>query len=192
MENQNLWNKVMQHPDVIIYELKTSGINARIECRKEEAMWHIFKTYYYKDINYTEEFSAYNEEELDMLLKQLMKEPLLTLEEIKEKKMNLLRYPKVLVKRAYKEDNIEKWLFSIDDDGYFNFFIIRDYDEFEIDIVMNEKYAPYESKIIETINNILSLNNIDADVKENIYYFRKKSQREIRQNYAQYLFNIGE
>ena len=182
----------MQHPDVIIYELKTSGINARIECRKEEAMWHIFKTYYYKDINYTEEFSAYNEEELDMLLKQLMKEPLLTLEEIKEKKMNLLRYPKVLVKRAYKEDNIEKWLFSIDDDGYFNFFIIRDYDEFEIDIVMNEKYAPYESKIIETINNILSLNNIDADVKENIYYFRKKSQREIRQNYAQYLFNIGE
>ena len=186
------WKKIINHPDVLTYERKTKEFNVRVECRKEEEVWIIFKTYYYKDINYTEEFSAYNQEELNMLLNQLMKEPLLTIPQIKEKKKNLLKNPKISIKRSYKEDNIEKWLFSVDDEPYVNFFIIRDYDVFEMDLVINEKYSQYEKKILESINNILSVNSLDVDVKQNIYYFRKKSNNEIKQNYSQFLFNMEE
>jgi len=186
------WKKIVQHPDVLTFERRTKEFNVRIECRKDEDLWRIFKTYYYKDLNYTEEFSAYSEEELHMLLEQLKKEPLLSVQEMKQRKRKLLEVPRIEVKRSYKEDNVEKWYFSVDDEGYDNFFILREYDVLQLDIIMHERYALGERKILEGINKILSIDNVDIDVKENVYYYRKKSNHQFKAQLPQFLFNVDQ
>ncbi len=184
------WNRTIENSDVVTYEAQGKEISMRIECRRhEDSTWGIFKTYYNDAINYTEEFFATSPEELSMLLSQLMKEKALTLTEISRIKRNQLKNPVVEVKRAYKEDNVEKWLFSIDGSDFDNFFVLREYDVLEIDIIVSEQYAYYENKIVEAINKILSIENLDLDVVENMYFYRKRAKKAFRSQVPSFLFN---
>jgi hypothetical protein len=68
-----MWKKLFQSNDLITYERKFENLKIRIECRKnEDNSWSVFMTYYTKNLNYTEEFSAQTDEELKVLLTELM------------------------------------------------------------------------------------------------------------------------
>ncbi|MEM4756166.1 MAG: hypothetical protein QW594_03465 [Candidatus Woesearchaeota archaeon] len=169
------WKNILRNSSVVTYEATTPHAKARIECRKnDDGTWQIYKTHYTNTLHHTEEFFASNQEELNLLLKSLMQQKVYSFQELAKIKREQHRIPRIHLKRAFKEDGIEKWWFSIDQGPYENFFIIRETEVLEIDIIMHEQHQSYEQAIVSQMKKILSIDSPDLETEEHIYYFTRK------------------
>jgi hypothetical protein len=174
-----MWKKIVDSKELVIYEKKQSNIVIKIEARlSDNEEWEIFKKYCAEDdLNYVENFVAQTKEDLNFIMKNLMKKNL-GKKDLKEIKLKSTKIPKLSLKRDFKEYCMEKWVFTVDIEKTKNLLFLK-YDEIiEIDIILYEKYKPIKDKIINEITNVFSLNEEQNNIKTNIYYYSSKDTKE--------------
>ncbi|MGM5484907.1 MAG: hypothetical protein ACQEP1_03470 [Nanobdellota archaeon] len=182
-----MWNKISNSEDAICFEKNKQDISVRLEARYEGDRWIVYRGFYTSDRrNYTEEYSAQTREEAEKMIKNLKSEKDITLGQLNEliKKKN--RKLGVEFRRAFREESVEKWNFSINEGKYDNFFIVKEADSLEIDIVLDENYKSRKDEIIERINNLLSVSE-GADY--NVYFFTRNEK--ISESVPDYEVELG-
>jgi hypothetical protein len=170
------WKKRVISDDIISYEKEKKNIRVVIEARpNNDNSWDIFKIYNYQAKNYIEEYTASDRDSAEKMIRKLKAEKDLTPKQISD--ISKIRKDiNIKVKREYKTDFVEKWLFRIENETVENFFVIYHEMETILDIVLNEKYKLLEKEIVKEITNILNLDMFDGDCEKRVYYFTKKNE----------------
>ena len=169
-----MWKCVINTKDLKTYESVDDNLQVCIEARQNNSFWEIYKTYRSNNLTFTEEYEANNIEEARDIINKMKND---VVDEKTLKKIDYLRKNLVVkVKRVFKEDNVEKWKFSVGSEKFENIIIIR-YSEkdIEMDIIANERLKFIESEILDEIYRILGMNDFGSEVIQNIYFFSKKS-----------------
>ena len=170
------WSKISNTEDLICYEKKGKSISVRLEARHQDDEWVIYRGFYTENhLNYTEEFSATTKEEAEKMIYQLKKEkepsPLEITELLKKKSRKL----HISFKRSFRDDAIEKWSFMVSGEEIPNFFYVREFDKIEMDVIMHQKYKQHEEVILREINKFLSLDDLNADMEQHVFYFTRST-----------------
>jgi len=172
----NMWKKVIETDDCFGFERIEKGLNIRIEARKNKESWDIFKTYYNNNgMSYTEEYYSQTRDQAQQLIKQLQSRKQPTLEEIQKRILRENKKIGINITRLFRDYNVEKWEFKIDNEDAENFVYMRDSETIMFDIVLNNKYKPKEKEIIETLKRMLGLDNSEFDVKQTVFYYNEKN-----------------
>ena len=171
-----VWKKLSETKDLVVYENEDNAIQVRIEARLVNNEWQVFRRYFNDmGISLTEEFLCDTMEETLTLIGNLQKEKELTLPQLEN--IMRLKHKKLNIKlsRAYKEYDVEKWFFSVNNEGFTNIVTVRYADEIEVDVVMHEKYHYIENKVLDELNKSLGLSKFGTQVRENVYFFNKRT-----------------
>lgn len=167
-----MWKEISNNSEVICYEKQKETLSVRLEARDLENEWIIYRSFRNDhDLNYTEEYSVKSKDEAEKMISQLKKEKDPSQKEIVELMKSRNKKVRLNIRRDYKEDSIEKWYFTINDDKDVNFFSLRVYDKIELDLILHEKYKIKTDEILNEIGKIMSFENIDADKHQNIYFY---------------------
>ncbi len=171
------WKQVVNSSDLISYELTTKELHVRLEARKdEENSWTVFKTYFDNaSLNITQEYRTGTLEEVQQLLSFLQKERLLTKKELYQQKMQHAKKVHIKFKRHFKDYNVEKWNFAVNDDNYENVVYVRDADVSDVSIILHEKNKPLEANILYELRAVLGFDTSDLDVRQELYYYTTRS-----------------
>ena len=164
-----MWVKVAEDKEVISYRKKMRDRTIIIEARFEDDFWHVYKTQQMKGSNkIVHEYKAEDREEVIALINQLKKEK--SAKENKPVRISA-RSVKIHIHRSYKEYDVEKWLFSINNDIRLNAAIIRYADEIVIDLLIHESFRDIEKLILKRLFKILNLDEFSSSIQQNIYFF---------------------
>ncbi len=169
-----MWKCVINTDELKTYESNDKNLKMCIEARQNNSFWEIYKTYRSENLTFTEEYEANNTEEAKDIIKKMKSD---IVDETTLKKIDTLRKNLTLkVKRVFKEDNVEKWKFSVNSEKFENIIIIRYASkEIEMDIIANERLKFIETELLDEIYRILGMNDFGNEVIQNIYFFSKKS-----------------
>ncbi len=170
------WKKRIVSNDLISYEKRNKSLKVVIEARhSHEQGWEVFKIYNYQKKNFIEEYSVYDKSEAKNLISKLKKERDLTVKQISDLDRIKSEF-NMRVKREYKSENIEKWLFRVNDQKFENFFVVHQGDDLTLDLVICDKYRLLEKDILEEIANILNIDMIEGECTQNVYFYSSKSE----------------
>ncbi len=184
------WKKILESSDTIAYEKEGKTFKTRIEARmNDKKAWDVFKIYNLKNSmkgslrNYCkgqvmQELSANNKEEALTIIKQLIKEEELSLEEIKKIRNEKEKALNIEMKREYKEDFLEKWIFSLDNFKHNNVVFVRYETEITMDIILDEMYIYMEEKIRKELIERLGIEDMGSSIMCNIYYYNKFKKKK--------------
>jgi len=172
-----MWLKLTDSDDLISFEKETAHLyKVRIEARLVKGFWQIFKTYYNaKEVAFVEEYTTETKPEAVSVINALKRERDLAPAEIKQIKKLLGKKLTLNMERAFKEYEVEKWYFTINDDKTANFATIRYCEYIGVDIVLHDKYRYLERRILEEIINVLGLQEFGMDINKNVYFFTKRT-----------------
>jgi hypothetical protein len=172
-----MWRKLTETDDLISLEKQSSfNYRIRIEARYSKSVWQIFKTYFNdREVSFVEEYSTETKPEAMSVIRALQKERDLSPGEIKQIKKILGKRLTLKIERAFKEYEVEKWNFSINEDKMVNFATVRYSEKIQIDIIMHEKYRYLERKILEEIVNVLGLREFGMEIDKFVYFFNKRT-----------------
>ncbi len=176
------WKRIADTDDLITSEIPFEDLIVRIEARKNEVgQWDIFKTYLNQaGLSFTEEYSAKTREEVQYLMAALQREKLLRRKEIALRRLQRAKRLQIRVKRHFKDYNVEKWNFAVDDNEYENVLYLREAESVEVSVIMPEKHRALEKPILSELHAILGLDSTDLDLKEEIYYYTTRSEDTIQ------------
>lgn len=172
------WKQVVNSPDLITYELTTKELRVRLEARHDEEneSWVLFKTYFDDaSLNYTQEYRTKTLDEAQRLLSHLQKEKLPSKKELYDQKVEQAKKVQIHLKRHFKDYNVEKWNFSVNDEVYENAVYVRDADVSDVSIILHERHKPFEANILHELRIILGLDASELDIKQELYYYTTKS-----------------
>ena len=173
------WERTLATEELICFEEKAKTVSTRIESRKSDDGWAIYKTYYNESgINYTDEFTATTFEKMSQIVKAIQKEKRPTVTQLRKLMLDKSKKVQIKVERAFKEYNVEKWKFGVNSDGLLNFALVRCYDQIDLDIVMHESYKMQEVAITTKILQILGFEEMEDVLTVNVYYFSKISEQK--------------
>jgi hypothetical protein len=170
-----MWKCLIDTKELITYEKLKGNLKVRIEARYSDNLWEIYKTYHSlsSSLSFVEEYEAQDRKNALTIISKIKQE---VLDEGKIKKIQSLKENiQLKLKRQFKEQNVEKWSFSLGDSDYINFIYIRYANPIEIDIMADEKYKYLENEIIDEINKVLGFDEITHDMIHNVLFFSKKS-----------------
>ncbi len=172
-----LWRKLSETDDLISLEKDTSfNYKVRIEARNNKSVWQIFKTYFNnREVAFVEEYTTETKPEAMSVIRGLQRERDLSPSEIKQIKQMMGKKLTLKIERAFKEYEVEKWHFSINEEKMINFANVRYCEHIEIDIVMHEKYRHIERRILEEIINVLGLKEFGMEIIKHVYFFNKRT-----------------
>tara|TARA_Y100000310_G_C20588266_1_gene766580 strand:- start:597 stop:1190 length:594 start_codon:yes stop_codon:yes gene_type:complete len=175
------WEKIVDSHDLISYEKDKEDMNIRIEARlNKDNTWSIYKTYFKGDNNnFIDEHKAASISDARKIVEKLLEEKDLSLKEINEIKAKKKKSLDINIKRAFKEDNIEKWniYFNSSNVGFLN---IKYDDKIMIDLVIDESFRFLEKELLEELNIVLGLTEISRDIFFNNYYFAHHSHKKLK------------
>lgn len=174
-----MWVKVAEDKEVISYKKKMRDRTVIIEARFEGDFWHVYKTQQMKGSSkIVHEYKAEDREEVMHLISRLKKEKRTTADS--KPISSSTRSVKIHIHRSYKEYDVEKWLFSINNDIRLNAAIIRYADEIVIDLLIHESFRDIERLILKRLFKMLNLDEFSSSIQQNIYFFsdEKHSQRQ--------------
>lgn len=168
------WVRTFSNEEFECFESNSNAIQCRIEARKTEEGWNIYKSFFdKKGLNYTEEFVAPTYDKMIQIVKSLKKEKEPSVSQLRKLVLEKSRKAQVHIEREYKEYNVEKWKFGVNSDPLMNFVIVRCYDEVDLDIVIHESYKTQEQSIVNEIISILGFEGMEESINLNCYYFQK-------------------
>lgn len=183
------WKKLLQDSDTISYVKDSGEYKVIIEARQYEDGWEIVKKYLGSGVNFAETYSAQSSHELKRILKRLRSERDLSRADIKDIAAFKKKQLRVLVKRGWKEQNVEKWFFSIGED-YSNHIVIRYGRDIDVDIVMEEQLKYIEDRLLVKLFDVLGLGDLEEGVNQTVYYFSKKTSAYVEPEDAQIDFEF--
>ena len=167
-----MWKKITESQDLISYKKDKSDKQIVIEARMMDGRWEIYKTYQYGMNRLVQEYTADDKSDALHLIETLKKEKDLSNDEIEHIRKFESQNIKINLERAYKEYDVEKWLFSINDEPKDNFIIVRFAEEIEADVVMHERYRRLERKILEKLQQSLKLE--DELLRQSVFFYKEK------------------
>lgn len=174
------WVQTVQNSEFQCYENKAKTISCRIETRKSEDGWVIYRSYFNKKgLNFTEEFVAPTDDKKNQIVHTLQKTKTPTIEQIQQLILEKSKKISINVERDFKEYSVEKWKFGINGAPSMNFALVRTYDEIDVDVVLHDTYKTYESQILKELCQILGFDGLEDTVNITCYYFTRSGQREI-------------
>ena len=105
------WKKIAESNDIIVFENETKKHKIKIEARKRNNGWEVFKTRIDGDSsNLISEHFIEDRKQALKLINRLKRDT------------SLFRSRQgIMLKRVYKEEFLEKWTFTIDDENIKNF-----------------------------------------------------------------------
>lgn len=180
-----MWKKVLETKDVIAHEKNMSGLDVRIEARKQEGEWKVYVKYFNSKINFTDEYECENLEKTKELIFCLQNSDLKTIEEIMKLKLEQKKNIKVDLKRTNRDYNSESWIFSVNDNEFENKVLVRETDFIEVEVILGEKYKVYEERILDKLVEMLGLSNQDVRTKITVYYCKKKVKYFLEEGYLE-------
>lgn len=168
------WKKLADTDEVLVFEKFNydNKMTVRVEARFLEDGWQIIKRYDLGDEDYYEEYFAETFEERNKILVDILEEPDLTPKHIRELRKEQRKKIVMNLERIYKENNVEKWLFSVNGNIMQNFAIVKFNGEIILDIIVNAQYKHLEKKIVKELLISLGLDN--ERLNYNIYFYTKK------------------
>lgn len=185
------WKKIFETEELISFEKKKKNLGIRIEgSLNKKGQWDIYKVYYDgKGLNHVEEYSAENREQALDLINKMKKKKDQSIDKIKMISGNKVVAKKLdnkeisfCIKRVYMEENIEKWIFSLEKTIKNNFVVVRFGEETKLDLVIHEKYKLLEEEIIKSITLALGLDELEREISWDVYYFRQHKKGDIKNN----------
>lgn len=184
------WKLVLDNPELISYELASKDLRVRIEARQtEDNLWTIFKTYHDDAaFTYTQEYRTHSREEAQKIIDSLQNEKLMSKKELLELKLVQAKKVAIKVKRQFKDYNVEKWSFAVNDDAYENVVYVRDADVSDVSIIMHEKNKPFEANVLYELKHVLGFETSDLDIKQELYYYSTKSDDYKKNNKFNFVF----
>jgi len=102
------------------------------------------------------------------------KEKELSKSEIEELNQTRNQELNIDITREYKEKNVEKWNFSLNNDKIQNSVILRFSNSSVVDIMLHNLYRHYEDKVLDKLVDKLGLDEYDG-ITFNVYFFSKTS-----------------
>ena len=184
------WKLILDNPELISYELASKELRVRIEARQtDENIWTIFKTYHDNaSFTYTQEYRTQSRDEAQKIITSLQNEKILSKTELHDLKLVQAKKVAVKVKRQFKDYNVEKWNFSVNDDAYENVVYVRDADVSDVSIIMHEKNKQFEANILYELKTVLGFETSDLDIKQELYYYSTKSDDYKKNNKFSFVF----
>jgi hypothetical protein len=165
-----VWKKVAESKDLIIFENSLKNHKLKIEARKKHTGWEVFQTKIKgENSSLLSEFSLDNKDQVKDLIEKLKKKVIPPSKARDNKSINLY------MKRAYKEDYVEKWLFFIGESKSNNVVIVKYGPTIYVELILDEKFTSFERVIISQIEDRLGLKDEGQVINYNLYYFRKHS-----------------
>lgn len=185
------WKKLIENKEIISYEVDADDFKIRIEARAiENGEWAIFKRYYDgKDVNFTEEFLAKNNDERDFLLNRLKESQFPTKKELKSKSSEFNQDFFFRIERIISSEYVEKWklIHNKFSEGFVT--LINNDDNYFVDIIVDKRAAYLEDKIIEFIEKTFNLDTIDETINYNIVFTDKVSRFSVDTNFSDFFQN---
>src|SRR3989338_5917597 len=133
---KGMWSKINDDKDVISFKKRGKEKTIVIEARLDDEKWRIFRTYQVEGSHtLVQEYMTESRDQAVQLIGELKGEKELSNSQIAEtvEKQN---YPiKLHLQREYKEYDVEKWLFTINESPRINTVIIRYADEIVMDVL---------------------------------------------------------
>ena len=171
------WKMIANTTDLMSYELSTKEMQIRIEARKtDDETWAIFKSFFDDaSLNYTQEYRTATLEEAQKLVAYLQKEILPSKKDLYAQKIQQAKKAMVKIKRHFKDYNVEKWSFAVNDDAYENVVYVRDAEVNDMSIIMHEKHKQIEANVLHELKSILGLDTSELDIRQELYYYTTKS-----------------
>ncbi|MFH1054324.1 MAG: hypothetical protein V1740_07935 [Candidatus Woesearchaeota archaeon] len=171
-----MWTKISEQKDLISYKKSANDKTVIIEARFDNDIWKIYKTYQINGKNkLVREYNTNSRDSAMTIIEDLKKEKDISVRSIIDLSKKEREPLNLKLKREYKEYDVEKWSFSINNEKRVNVIIIRYADELIIDFILHEKYRNVERKIIKNIFSTLNLDDFIGSVNQNIYYFIDES-----------------
>jgi hypothetical protein len=171
------WKKLLESSEIIAYEKVDSKMVARIEARNKNNLWLVYKTYTKKNSDpsrsQVSEYLAKTFEETQQLIEDLKRDDDLPV----HKSSSSLKKPEIKLKRIFKEDFLEKWQVEIDNFNEDNYIIIRYDSEIKFDLILHERYNPFEKELITSIIDSLGLKDLTDKIRYDIFYYRKHTAK---------------
>jgi len=178
------WIKLFETQDTIAYEKRKKDLKIRIEARLSERSWEVFKIYNSDKnrnrINLIQEYTTKSLPETKHLIEKLKHEKDLDINKIKEIKKKEHDPLNIEFKREYKEEYVEKWFFSIQQEHQENMLFVRFENTITMDVLLHEKYQFIEQQIIEQIVEQLGLKSINPQMAISVYYYSKHKKRKTK------------
>lgn len=179
------WKKIAESKDLVVFEKALKDLKLKIEARKTEDTWEVFKTEIKQnEANLISEHFLENKNEVEKLIERLKRE--------KYRPKNQYKYPiKISLKRILKEEFIEKWTFYIEDKNIKNFLYVKFDNDTYVDIVMHEKYKYSEESILAQIEYKLGLKDFSDAIQYEVFYYKKNisTKSGINPNYIDIEFS---
>lgn len=159
------WKKVAESNEIIVFEKKLKTYKLKIEARKNSYGWEVFKT----KVNGSSS-SLISEHILDT-----KNEAIQLIDKLKKdtNTNSISKKTSISMMRVYKEEFVEKWYFTVNDNPIRNFLIAKFDNTIRVDIVMHEKYRLYEDDIISQVEKSLGLKELGESSVFEIYYFKR-------------------
>ncbi|MEM3373649.1 MAG: hypothetical protein QXE31_00360 [Candidatus Woesearchaeota archaeon] len=164
------WKQIAKSNDLIIFEKNLKNYKIKIEARKTNDYWEIFKTKIKGESSTLISQYKVSNNELNDILKKLKKNKQEVNEEINFRPEKIF----ISLKRIFKEEFTEKWEFKILNEDK-NFILLHFEDALEVDIVLNKKYKPYENQILNQLRDNLGLEEFSSNIYTRVYYFETTS-----------------
>lgn len=159
------WKQIAKSKDLIIFEKVLKNYKFKIEARKNNNIWEIYKTKIQGETSKLLLQFKVTDEELNEIIKNLKRNIKIEKGFI-NKPINLI----VKLKRVFKDEFTEKWEISINNDDK-NFVLINFENDLYADIILNKYYKPYEAKILNEIKNSLAFYELSNNIYIKIYYY---------------------
>ena len=173
------WKQTFSTDELLCFEDKSKAVSSRIESRKTDDGWIIYKTFYNENgLNHTEEYIAPTYDKMKQVVNSLQSEKKPTLSQLRDLMLEKSKRVTVRVERAFKEYNVEKWRFAVNNETFLNFVLVRCYDEIDLDIVLHEAYKSQEQSILDELVNILGFEGMEDSLNITCYYFSKQDQKQ--------------
>ncbi len=180
------WVQTVSEKDFVCFENNKSSLNVRIESRKTEDGWIIYRSYYSPNgINHTEEFEASTYDKMKQIIQTLQKERQPTQSDIRKLMIEKSRKISVRIERDFKEYNVEKWKFGVNKDSLINFALVRTYDEVDIDFIIHDSYKTQEKTIIKELISMLGFDGMEDVINIRCYYFTRFGSQKIENPFAE-------
>ncbi len=161
-----LWKKKVDSEELIVLESQFKDYKLKIEARKNSLGWEVFKTKVIGDSSdlISEYFLESKKQAMEIISKLQ-----------NDRNLRTKDRTNVSLRRVYKEEYLEKWNFTVNNEDMKNFVLVKFDTTLLVDIVMHEKYLISEKEILAQISDKLGLNQFGDSTAFDIFYYKRSS-----------------
>jgi len=166
------WKKIAESNDLIVFEQKLNKERLKIEARRKDNGWEVFKTKIVgENSNLISEHMLDNKKQAIDMINKLKKDT--STQVIK-------RQVKVSLKRVYKEEFMEKWELIVNEEAIKNFVYLKYDNKVKADVVLHEKFYLVEKSILNQLGQKLGLKELAEAIQYEVFYYKRFSSNTER------------